>query len=72
MQKKKKKKFPPWILVIDRVPDTRGEYLVFVDLPARGQCRMVAEWHVHFGWSGPWSTEWPVTHWMPLPSPPEV
>ena len=66
----------PWISVKDRLPEDRGNVLV------------VAFWHErwgdYMGWCAPKRAEWSVhvgigdrddvavSHWMPLPEPPEV
>ena len=65
-----------WISVEDRLPEDMGNVLVF------------AFWHEHwqtmYGWCRKEDATWfvytshgemrpgPVTHWMPLPEPPEV
>lgn len=80
-------KRPRWISVTERLPKESGEYLVYIciddtepfygivpfdaDVPAFGR------WEEHYdpvtyGWAGSDFVEIrDVTHWMPLPEPPE-
>ena len=54
-----------WISVNDRLPERHGEYLVSRRCRPKGWVCMYAPigWIVNNGY--------PVTHWMPLPDPPE-
>ncbi|MGI9569506.1 MAG: DUF551 domain-containing protein [Desulfobulbia bacterium] len=54
-----------WISVKDRLPDKHGEYFVSRACRPRG-------WVIRYapvGWIV--NDDYPVTHWMPLPKPPE-
>lgn len=65
----------PWISVKDRLPKDRGNVLVVAFWHER--------WDVYMGWCAPKRSEWSVhigigdrsdvavSHWMPLPEPPE-
>ncbi len=67
-----------WISVEERLPDERVKVLTCGDDPVEGPFTLIglrepasifgpAHWHL------PGFSEFgPVTHWMPLPSPPEV
>lgn len=62
---KLQKKTPHWIPVTERMPEKSGDYLVFDDC---GNL-YVNEWHFPLRmWQYDDSR---ITHWMPLPEPPE-
>lgn len=56
-----------WISVEERVPDN-GETVLTVDNEGY---MIVASWYELGGWFLPVCRANPVTHWMPLPVPPE-
>ena len=63
-----------WISVKDRLPEKSGRYIVF-GLGWNNEKKMSTllfgtktnEWIATGAWK-----DWKVTHWMPLPEPPEV
>lgn len=63
---------PRWIPVEERLPEDGKNVLIFVST-------MSSWWHVEVDWrtGNSWhnnaETDWnKITHWMPLPEPPEV
>ena len=64
--------YPCWISVKDRLPDAQKDYLVFRRLPTRA---VTIAWYAgENGWlalDGGFYTDGVVTHFMPLPEPPE-
>jgi hypothetical protein len=67
----------PWIPVSERLPEDRVRVLTCGDDPVEGPFMLIgyrepaskfgpADWHL------PCFSFGPVTHWMPLPEPPEV
>jgi hypothetical protein len=78
-------RFGGWVSVEERLPEQDGEYLVTgheFDLPDqkrfqavaffRGDTKVFMQWTVEMGDEGGWSGSTYVTHWRPLPAPPEV
>ena len=58
-------RIPQWISVKDRLPENSNIVLVCVD-------NIVPEGYVQIGWMlGEFFENKHVTHWMPLPEPPE-
>jgi hypothetical protein len=56
-----------WISVEERLPEDG------VDVLTRRAVGMSVEAHCGWGWTEDgYHTKWSVTHWMPLPEPPEV
>ena len=68
----------PWIPVEERLPEERVKVLTCGDDPVEGPFTLIGlrEPASKFGpahWHLPCFSEFgPVTHWMPLPEPPEV
>ena len=68
-------KVPKWISVEERLPEQNGIYLAHV---VHRYCKIDSYWRVcieYFGIEGTWDSLadiYEVTHWMPLPEPPEV
>ena len=61
-------KQPHWISVKDRVPESGIGVLVFTD----DYCAYTAHYDGYWWLSGEPTLSYDVTHWMPLPAPPEV
>ena len=57
-----------WISVKDRVPESGIDVLVFTD----DYCAYTAHYDGYWWLSGEPTLSYDVTHWMPLPAPPEV
>ena len=57
-----------WISVKDRVPESGIGVLVFTD----DYCAYTAHYDGYWWLSGEPTLSYDVTHWMPLPAPPEV
>ena len=57
-----------WISVKDRLPDSGTGVLVFTD----DYCAYTAHYDGYWWLSGEPTLSYNVTHWMPLPAPPEV
>ena len=74
-----KQEHPQWISVKDRLPDYMGEVLVIVSGKPHENITLdgayeIAEYDPVEGWILEMWPEWcsgVVTHWMPLPEPPE-
>lgn len=61
-----------WISVKDRLPDDRGKQYLVYDMD-EGDCAVARYYNDTGNWSfidDFWAGQW-VTHWMPLPEPPE-
>ena len=62
-----------WIKVTDRLPDTHGNYMVYIEgyvsISAYAQTHDGLVWFDPDGYEIDPHTEG-ITHWMPLPSPP--
>lgn len=56
-----------WISVRDRLPEENGDYLVALDDGYIG-----VTWYSADEGFDLWADAGEVTHWMPLPEPPEV
>ena len=59
---------PKWISVKDRLPESGIDVLVFTD----DYCAYTAHYDGYWWLSGEPTLSYNVTHWMPLPEPPEV
>ncbi len=62
-----------WISVKDRLPERDGRYIVFTDRNCVTTARFYVPMTFHDGYcrKGGWQYNRKVTHWMPLPEPPE-
>ena len=60
---------PKWISVEDRLPEKDGKYIV-----CTAKCSVYCTRFKAYGKSGSFQTDinTHITHWMPLPEPPEV
>lgn len=58
-----------WIPVEERLPENDGIYLAYLAPMGRSE---LAKIETHLFYFGAFRTSWRVTHWMPLPEPPEV
>jgi len=59
-----------WISVKDRLPEKSGRYLIY--FPERSTSPMDAIWNVHEKtWGRDFDRTEYVTHWMPIPEPPQ-
>ena len=75
----RQREHPQWISVKDRLPDYMGEVLVIVSGKPHENITLdgayeIAEYNPVEGWILEMWPEWGsgvVTHWMPLPEPPE-
>ena len=57
-----------WISVEERLPDENGRFLT---VDKKGDM-MVCFWEKHFGWFAMVCNKNAITHWMPLPEPPDM
>ena len=57
-----------WISVDERLPDENGRFLT---VDKKGDM-MVCYWEKHFGWFAMVCNKNAITHWMPLPEPPDM
>ena len=57
-----------WISVKDRLPESGVDVLVFTD----DYCAYTAHYDGYWWLSGEPTLSYNVTHWMPLPEPPEM
>ncbi len=60
-----------WISVKDELPSTDEEFLVYVFREGWGTYQTISDYDVRSGTWAIGSFEFEVTHWMPLPEPPE-
>lgn len=56
-----------WISVNERLPDGNGRFLT---VDKKGDM-MVCYWEKRFGWFASVCNKNAITHWMPLPEPPQ-
>lgn len=66
-------KAPRWISVKDRLPETDGEYIVYITSDDGEKCVTCDHWvkSSHERWFLFDDAGAVVTHWMPLPEPPK-
>lgn len=60
-----------WVSVKDRLPERPGKYLIACIKHGRFREITTAMFSGYFVITGH-RTHWKITHWMPLPEPPEV
>ena len=68
------KEYPRWIPVTERLPEKNGYYLVSRRMDTSDGLPplevTMRQFYIKSGWQSV-SEAYPVTHWMPLPQPPE-
>jgi hypothetical protein len=59
-----------WIPVSERLPEDAGQYIVYV-VPTTATYTDTRVYQCVYSWAG-WHTKHDVTHWQPLPAPPNT